>query len=66
MASQIPYGTPRHHFNVKMRVALGGINGGDPSSPYAKLGGILKIALSPFFMVATPSSQPLITSPGST
>lgn len=46
-----------------MRVAFGGINGGEPTSPYAKEDGILKIALSPFFIVATPSSQPLITSP---
>ncbi|WVZ25213.1 hypothetical protein V8G54_003757 [Vigna mungo] len=45
------------------RVALGGIVGGDPDSPYANSGGMVKRAFLPFFIVLIPSSHPLITCP---
>ena len=44
-------------------VAFGGMTGGEPSSPYASSGGIVKTAFSPFFMVLMPKSHPFITCP---
>src|SRR5690348_4057983 len=47
----------------KTSVALGGITPPAPLSPYARSGGIVSLRLPPTFIVATPSSQPLITCP---
>lgn len=46
------------------RVALGGMVGGEPDSPYASSAGIVKIEFSPFFIVPMPISHPFITCPG--
>lgn len=45
------------------RVALGGMVGGEPDSPYASSAGMVKRAFSPFFIVLIPRSHPLITCP---
>lgn len=42
-------------------VAFGGITGGRPCSPYAKLQGIINFRFSPIFIGCTPCVQPLIT-----
>ena len=47
----------------KWRVALAGILGGDPRFPYAYSGEQMRVAFSPFFMLANPSSHPLMTLP---
>lgn len=47
----------------KWRVEFGGILGGDPRAPYAYSGEQIRVAFSPIFMLAKPSSQPLITWP---
>mmetsp|Transcript_71380 Transcript_71380/g.220658 ORF Transcript_71380/g.220658 Transcript_71380/m.220658 type:complete len:352 (-) Transcript_71380:273-1328(-) len=47
----------------KTSAALAGIFGGEPASPYASSWEMVNLASSPFFMVATPKSQPLITWP---
>jgi hypothetical protein len=39
------------------------MTGGEPSSPYASSGGMVKTAFSPFFMVLMPKSHPFITCP---
>ena len=44
-----------------IRVAFGGINPPAPLSPYAKLAGIINVALPPTFKYDIPSSHPLIT-----
>lgn len=45
------------------KVELGGIESLAPCAPYAYSGFIVNIDLSPFLMVATPKSHPLITLP---
>ena len=46
---------------VKMSVAIGGMTGGDPRSPYAISGGMVSNALPPGFINCNPSVQPAIT-----
>ena len=47
----------------KIKVALGGITPPAPLLPYAKWGGIIKVAFPPTFNNEIPSSHPGITLP---
>ena len=47
----------------KIKVAFGGIFGGEPFAPYAYSLLQVILATSPFLIVATPMSQAFITSP---
>ena len=47
----------------KWSVEFGGILGGDPRAPYAYYGEHIRVAFSPFLMLAKPSSHPFITCP---
>src|SRR6185437_15203390 len=44
-------------------VAFGGMTPPAPRAPYPSAGGMIKVRLPPTFMLATPSSQPLMTWP---
>jgi hypothetical protein len=44
-------------------VAFRGMTGGEPSSPYASSGGMVKTTFSWFFIVLMPKSHPFITCP---
>mmetsp|Transcript_97756 Transcript_97756/g.291970 ORF Transcript_97756/g.291970 Transcript_97756/m.291970 type:complete len:342 (+) Transcript_97756:558-1583(+) len=47
----------------KTRVAFAGMFGGEPASPYANSWEMVHLEISPFFILATARSQPLITWP---
>src|SRR5207248_1980057 len=47
----------------KKRVAFGGMTPPAPREPYPSSGGISRLRFPPTFMLATPSSQPLMTRP---
>jgi hypothetical protein len=51
------------NLTLKMRVAFGGMTGGDPCFPYARGAGIDNLRSPPICIPATPMSHPLITSP---
>jgi hypothetical protein len=48
---------------VKIKVAFGGMTGGEPFLPYANAAGMVNLRSPPTCNPATPISQPLITSP---